>query len=133
MFHSISRRASIGGRSFVVSEFVDYLHEVFGQFGPISTRKMFGGYGVYHQGLMFALVAGDTLYLKADAGNAAHFDSLGLEHFEYVKNGKAMKMSYRCAPDVVLEDREQAAIWARRSYDAALRAQSKSGRAGKRK
>ena len=116
-----------------MSEFVDYLHEVFGLFGPVVTRKMFGGYGVYHQGLMFALVSGDTLYLKADAGNSPHFDSLGLEHFEYVKNGKAMKMSYRCAPDVVLEDREQAAIWARRSFDASLRARSITGRAKKRK
>jgi DNA transformation protein len=56
-----------------VSEFVDYLHEVFGRFGPIHVRRMFGGYGIYHDGIMFGLVADDTLYLKADASTAKHF------------------------------------------------------------
>jgi len=46
-----------------MSQFVEYLHEVFERFGPIRIRKMFGGYGVYHGGLMFGLVADDTLYL----------------------------------------------------------------------
>jgi len=48
-----------------VSEFVVYLKEVFEQLGPIRARKMFGGYGIYHDGVMFGLVADDTLYLKA--------------------------------------------------------------------
>ena len=61
-----------------MNEFVDYLHEVFELFGPIRARKMFSGYGIYHNGLMFGLVAGDTLYLKADAENANHFEKEGL-------------------------------------------------------
>ena len=44
-----------------MSGFTDHLHEVFGAFGPIQTRCMFGGHGVWHQGLMIGLVAGDTL------------------------------------------------------------------------
>jgi DNA transformation protein len=47
-----------------MNEFVDYLHEVFELFGPIRARKMFSEYGIYHNGLMFGLVAGDTLYLN---------------------------------------------------------------------
>jgi DNA transformation protein len=47
-----------------MSEFTDYLHEVFEDFGAIRVRRMFGGEGVYHQGLMFALVANERLYLK---------------------------------------------------------------------
>jgi DNA transformation protein len=54
-----------------MNEFVDYLHEVFELFGPIRARKMFSGYGIY--------VAGDTLYLKADAENANHFEKEGAE------------------------------------------------------
>ena len=77
-----------------MSEFTRYLQEVFELFGPISARKMFGGYGIYHQGLMFGLVADDTLYLKADAQNVAFFEELGLGPFEYHKQGKVMKMSY---------------------------------------
>ena len=41
-----------------MDEFVDYLREVFELFGPIRARKMFSGYGIYHNGLMFGLVAG---------------------------------------------------------------------------
>ncbi len=56
-----------------MSEFVDYLKEVFEQFGQIRARKMFGGYGIYHDGVMFGLVADDTLYLKADENTAPYF------------------------------------------------------------
>jgi DNA transformation protein len=107
-----------------MSEFVEYLHEVFERFGPIRIRKMFGGYGVYHGGLMFGLVADDTLYLKADAGNAGFFEKERLEQFEYSKGGRTIRMSYYQAPDGIMDDREQAAIWARRSLDAALRSRA---------
>ena len=106
-----------------MSEYVEYLKEVFEQFGPITVRKMFGGYGVYHQGLMFALVADDIFYLKADDENSGYFRKAGLSQFEYNKSGKLVKMSYYQAPDEIMEDRELASIWAKRSYESALRAQ----------
>ena len=96
-----------------MSEFVDYLHEVFEEFGPIRARRMFGGYGVYHDDVMFGLIADDVLYLKADAQSADKFSALGLEQFEYVKNGKSMKMSYFMAPEEIYEDRAEAAAWGR--------------------
>jgi DNA transformation protein and related proteins len=104
-----------------MSEYVEFLHEVFERFGPITARKMFGGYGLYHNGLMFALVADDTLYMKADAEIVGFFEKAGSGPFEYDKNGKVMKMSYYLAPDEIMENHEQAAVWARRSYEAALR------------
>lgn len=105
-----------------MNEFVDYLHEVFELFGPIRARKMFGGYGIYRNGLMFGLVADETL-LKADAENASFFEKKGLSKFEYKKGEKVVKMSYYRAPAGIMEDREEAAMWARRSYEAALRSQ----------
>ncbi|OHX37016.1 transcriptional regulator [Methylomonas sp. LWB] len=108
-----------------MSEFIAYLPEVFELFGSIQIRKMFGGYGVYHDGLMFALVADETLYLKADAENVRFFEEQGLAPFEYQREGKMAKMSYYQAPAEFMEDREQAELWARRSYDAARRAQPK--------
>ena len=107
-----------------MSEFVEYLHEVFEGFGPIRIRKMFGGYGVYHNGFMFGLVADDTLYLKADAENARFFEKECLGQFEYDKDGRTIRMSYYEAPDGIMDDREQAAIWARRSFEAALRSRA---------
>lgn len=52
--------------------FVDYLGEVFERFGTVSTGKMFGAHGLYHDNIMFGLIVDDTLYLKADDG-VAHF------------------------------------------------------------
>ena len=49
-----------------MNQFADYLNEVFGQFGPIRVQRMFGGFGLYRDELMFALVADNVLYLKAD-------------------------------------------------------------------
>lgn len=107
-----------------MGSFVDYLPEVFAEFGTIALRKMFGGHGVYHQGLMFGLVAGDVLYLKADAVNVRFFEQEDLEPFEFVAENRTVKLSYRRAPDEIFDDRELAAQWARRSYEAALRAQA---------
>ena len=105
-----------------MNDFIDFLHEVFASFGPITAKKMFGGYGLYYDGLMFGLVSDDTLYLKADAENAHYYQQLGLGKFEYLKGGKVMQIAYHLAPAEVMEDREEAAIWARRAYEAALRA-----------
>ena len=116
-----------------MSEYVEYLKEVFEEIGPITARKMFGGYGIYYNGLMFALVSDDMLYLKADEENSGYFKKAGLSQFEYDKNGKTVKMSYYQAPDEIMEDREQAAVWARRSYEAALRAQSSKSKPKKKK
>lgn len=105
----------------VMSEYVEYLHEVFEQFGPVRARRMFGGYGIYSGDVMFALVADDTLYLKADDENRADFEARGLPPFMYDKGGRLVKMSYYLAPDDIMEDRDEAVQWARRARDAALR------------
>jgi DNA transformation protein len=104
-----------------MSEFVDYLQEVFEEFGPINSKKMFGGYGIYYQGVMFGLVADDTLYLKADDTISDYFTSRDLDQFEYNKSGKIVKMSYYQAPEEMLEDKEIAREWARRSFVVAIR------------
>jgi DNA transformation protein len=104
-----------------MSEFVTHLQDVFRLFGPIEVRRMFGGYGIYHRGLMFGLVSDEILYLKADTGNAAYFEKQGLSQFEYPRRGKVTKMSYYRAPDALMDDCAEAANWARRSFAAALR------------
>ena len=103
------------------SEFVAHLVEVFHAFGPIQARRMFGGHGLYHAGLMIGLVADDVLYLKADDATLPAFRAAGCTPFEYVKNGKAMKMSYLSAPASIFDDPQQAREWAARAYGAAQR------------
>jgi DNA transformation protein len=104
-----------------MSEFVDSLAEVFEAFGPVRARKMFGGYGIYHDDLMFALVADDVLYLKVDPQSVAVFEQRALAPFEYEKNGKKATMSYRMAPEEIFDDPKQAREWAVLAFEAALR------------
>lgn len=111
-----------------MSDYIDFLKEVFAVFGPVSSRHMFGGHGLYLDGLMFGLVAADTLYLKADGENQHFFEAEGLEKFSYEKNGKRYAMSYFQAPDQLFDDPEEAALWARRSWEAALRGAAKKHR-----
>jgi DNA transformation protein and related proteins len=115
-----------------MSEFVEYLAEVFQDFGAIRSRRMFGGYGIYHGDLMFGLVADDVLYLKVDAESVTRFEDMGLEPFEYVKNGKPMNMSYYMAPEAIFDDPDVAKEWAQLAYEAALRAR-KPAKGAKRK
>jgi DNA transformation protein len=104
-----------------MSEYTEFLQEVFEQFGPVTVRKMFGGVGLFFNGLMFGLVSDDKIYLKVDAENTRFFEERGLGPFEYSRRGKTVKMSFFLAPEEILDDREEAALWAERSYRAALR------------
>jgi DNA transformation protein len=105
-------------------EFIAFLHEVFESFGPIQAKRMFGGYGIYHDGLMFGLVINNQLYLKSDAENLGYFQEEGLGPFIYDMKGKAVQLSYHQAPEAMFDERDVAAQWARRSWHAALRAQA---------
>ena len=105
-----------------MSEFIDYLKELFSELGPVQARKMFGGYGIYLDGVMFGLIDDDTLYLKTDETTVQDFEARGLMPFEYNKGGKIIKMSYYLAPDEVLEDPDDAIVWGKRAYEVALRA-----------
>lgn len=111
-----------------MSEFTDYLEELLTDLGPVRARRMLGGHGLFLDGLMFALVADDTLYLKADAETEPEFQARGLSQFTYVKKGREVHLSYWRAPAEVLDDPEIACDWARRAHAAARRSQG-GGRA----
>ena len=106
------------------NEFIDFLHEVFEDLGPIQAKRMFGGYGIYHDGLMFGLVVANQLYLKVDDENRHFFEAQKLGPFVFAMKGKPVQLSYHLAPEAIMDERELAAMWARRSWNAALRAQS---------
>ncbi len=104
------------------NEFVTHVVDMLEPLGPVSARRMFGGYGIYLDRLMFALVASDTLYLKVDDESRGEFEAAGLEPFRYTKKGKTYQMSYHAAPEDALEDAELLRDWARKAVDAAMRA-----------
>jgi DNA transformation protein len=86
-------------------------------FGPVNIRNMFGGAGVYADGVMFAILARDTLYLKADETSSPAYAGEGMEPFTYTaKGGKAIAMSYWEVPPRLLEDPDELAAWAREAH-----------------
>jgi len=103
------------------SQFVEQFHEVFRALGPIESRRMFGGHGIYHQGLIFGIAVGATVYLKTDAASAAEFKAAGCLPFEYEKKGVVTRTSYCAMPTEAFDDAEVARKWALLAFEASLR------------
>lgn len=101
--------------------FIEHLKDALRALGPVSVRRMFGGAGVYADGVMFALVADDTLYFKSDEATCAAHAAEGLGPFVYGGQGKTVTMSYWRAPERLLDDPEEMAEWARRALAVARR------------
>jgi DNA transformation protein len=99
----------------------DRIVEAFAAFGPVVVRKMFGGFGIYSEGTMFALAHDGHMYLKADRNDAAAFEREGQGPFSYTaKGGKRVVMSYWRLPDRLYDDPDELAVWARASLAVAL-------------
>lgn len=87
---------------------------------------MFGGAGVYRDGLMFALVADSDVYLKCDEACAERYREAGCRPFLYEKDGKSVEMSYRSMPEQAADDSELLRFWVGVACDAALRSGKRS-------
>ncbi len=104
------------------NEFAEYVEELMAGWAAVSARKMFGGYGLYREGLMFALIADDQLYLKTDAHNVTQFERAGSRPFIYESQSRTVQMSYWSAPEACLESPAEMREWCQSAYAAALRA-----------
>ncbi len=98
-----------------------YLEEQFAPLGGVSIKSMFGGLGVFREGLMFGLVADDTLYFRIDDENRPAFESEGSEPFVYEGKGKPMAMAYWRAPERLYDDPDEFRRWAEEAFAAAVR------------
>lgn len=101
----------------------EHIRDIFAALGPISIRKMFGGRGIYRDGLIVGLVLSTgELLLKADATSTPDFAAAGATQWSYEsKSGKAATMPYWSVPDSALDDADELAVWTRKAYEAALR------------
>lgn len=104
------------------SDFVDHVLDLLTPWGGVSARKMFGGFGLYKQGAMFALVAEDVLYFKVDSRNRPLFQQLGMAPFTYEGKAKPVEMPYWETPPDALDDGAALIDFARGALDAALAA-----------
>jgi DNA transformation protein and related proteins len=104
-------------------DFVRYCCDLLNAAGTVMARRMFGGYGLSVQGMNFAIIIADTLYLKVDPTTQAQFAQVGSVPFTYEKRtGGVAVMSYFTAPTEAMESPAEMAHWARLALAAAQRA-----------
>lgn len=93
--------------------FPDYLDDLLSPFPGVRMRRMFGGVGIFGDGLMFALLADEVLYLKSDGVTDPRFEAEGCEPFAYgTRDGRRTIMSYRRAPERLFDDPDAFREWA---------------------
>jgi DNA transformation protein and related proteins len=101
----------------------DFLIDLFADFGPVTIRKMFSGYGISADGTNFALALRAGLYFRADDQTIPQFEAEGSKPFQYQTRTKTVTVnSYWQLPARVFDDSEDLANWARAALAAAQRA-----------
>ena len=105
--------------------FIDHVTELLAPLGRVLARRMFGGHGLYCDGVFFGIVHDDTLYLKADDVNRAEFERAGCEIFTYSRKGQAATLNFYRAPEDAMDAPQRMLPWARKALEAALRARTK--------
>jgi DNA transformation protein len=101
------------------------LKELFEPFGVVTVRRMFGGSGVYSDGLCFAIALGGEVYIKADAETKAAFETAGSLPFVYLAQGKPTTVSYWRLVAEAYDDTDALKRWAGLGLAAAQRAAAK--------
>jgi len=98
----------------VSNDYLEYLLDLLEDWGGVTTRKMFGGAGLYKNGRMFGLVADDVLYLKVNDSNREQYEKAGSRPFKPYP-GKHVTMSYWEVPAEIMEDSQLLTLWSERS------------------
>ena len=104
----------------VSEEYLTYVIDQLDCLGPVQSRRMFGGAGLYFEGLFFAIVADDVLYFKVDETNRSDYEAEGMEAFQPFPD-KSMVMGYYQVPIDILENKNTLRDWAEKAVDVAER------------
>ena len=101
----------------------DFLTDLFSDFGPVTIRPMFSGFGISVDGVNFALALRAGLYFRADEATIPQFEAEGSKPFQYQTRAKTVTVnSYWQLPARLFDDSEELADWARAALAAAQRA-----------
>ena len=102
--------------------FVEHARELLSSLGPVTARRMFGGWGLSVDGMNVGLIAWDTLFLKTNAETEPRWLAAGGRPFQYEAKGKTMRLHYHTPPEDALESPVLMAPWARLALGAAVAA-----------
>jgi DNA transformation protein and related proteins len=109
------------------------LKELFKPFGEVVVKRMFGGAGVYAEGLCFAIEQDGEVYLKTDPLTQPSFAAAGSSPFVYVAKGKPMAMSFWGLPAAAHEEADELRLWASLGLEGARRAAEAKAKPKKKK
>ena len=104
----------------------EFIRELFAPFGLVTIKRMFGGAGIWSDGLMFALVFDGAIFLKVDETSIPDFEREGSQAFVYTRAkskgrvGRA-SLSYWRLPERLYDDPDELAVWANRALAIAER------------
>ena len=108
----------------VSSEYIEFVVGELEPLGEVVWKRMFGGVGLYLDGLFFAIIENDTLRFKVDDFSKADYVEAGMGPFKPYKD-KDHTMQYYEVPIEVLEDRDELWAWAQKAFQVALTAKGK--------
>ena len=103
----------------VTDAFRAFVLDQLAELGDVTPKSMFGGIGLYCDGVFFGIIARDVLYLKVGDGNREDYERAGMRPFQPFPD-RAGTMQYYAVPIDVLESGIELAAWARKSVAAAL-------------
>ena len=108
----------------MAENFQEFLEELLEPLGGTTIRSMFGGHGVFREGVMFGILDDGVLYLRVDDTTQPHYEAESSKPFTYEGMGRIMEMPYWRVPDRLFDDAEAFLEWAEASHAAALRAKA---------
>ncbi len=115
----------------VSDDYIKFVIDQLSPLGDIKVKRMFGGAGIYSDGLFFAIIENDTLRFKVDDTNQADFEKAGMEPFKPYKNKKEI-MRYYEVPIEVLEDNVALEEWGLKAINVARTAKKKKKKKSRR-
>ncbi len=114
------------------NRYLEFLIEWMAPLGEITSRAMFGGHCLYCDGVVFAIVAANALYLKVDDASRARFEALGLKPFRPFEDRPEV-MQFYPPPAEFFEDPDAMESWGRAAVETGRRAQAKKKKGRKKK
>jgi DNA transformation protein len=115
----------------VSSDYLSYVLEQLAGLPRVTSRRMFGAIGLYSDGLFFGLIDNDTLFFKVNDSNRGDYVARNMAAFRPFPDKPDLSMSYFTVPAEALEDRDELAVWARKSVAVAAAAPKPRARAAK--
>lgn len=110
----------------------DDLRDLFSGLGPVSIRRLFGGKGIYRDGVIVAVFLHGELRLKGDGQLAPELEAAGGRRwtYTYARHGRQVAMPYWSVPESALDDPDEMTMWARKAFEAGVRAGKQGQGAG---